>query len=146
MTFDELFMNVAHTVAQKSKDPSTKVGCIIVGPDNEPRSFGWNGMSRGVFDLPERLERPEKYSWIIHAERNAIANAARVGIPLKGCKMYTTHMCCLNCADDVIQAGIIEVIVGYGKLVGDHKNEIAMLKFAEASVLLSFMESEGDHV
>lgn len=135
MTFDELFMEVAHTVAKKSKDRSTKVGCVIVGPDNEPRSFGWNGFARGVEDdFDWRHERPEKYDWVIHAEANAVANAARVGIPLKGCRAYVTHMCCKNCADILIQSGICEVIVTNGVLVGDHGGDIATTKFYEAGV------------
>ena len=134
MTFDELFLNVAHTVAQKSKDPSTRVGCVIVGPDNEPRSFGWNGFSRGVADLPERMERPDKYDWTIHAEANSVANAARAGIALKGCRAYVTHVPCKSCADMLIQSGICEVIVGSGVLIGDHGGELAMVKFNEAGV------------
>ena len=134
MTFDELFLNVAHTVAQKSKDQSTKVGCVIVGPDNEPRSFGWNGFSRGVQDLPERMERPEKYDWTIHAEANSVANAARAGIALKGCRAYVTHFPCKSCADMLIQSGICDVIVGGGVLIGDHGGDLAMVKFNEAGV------------
>lgn len=146
MTFDELFMNVAHTVAQKSKDQSTKVGCVIVGPDNEPRSFGWNGFARGVDDLPERMERPAKYEWTVHGESNAIANAARVGIPTKGCKAYVTHFPCKSCADMLIQAGINCVVVGGGLTVGDHNQDMAALKFSEAMVEVLFMETEKDHV
>lgn len=134
MTFDELFMNVAYTIAQKSKDPSTKVGCVIVGPDNEPRSFGWNGFSRGVNDLPERMVRPDKYEWTIHAEANSVANAARVGISLNGCKAYVTHFCCSSCADMLIQSGICEVIAGEGMTIGDHKQGLASVKFEEAGV------------
>lgn len=134
MTFDELFMNVAVTVSQKSKDPSTKVGCVIVGPDNEPRSFGWNGFSRGVKDLEERMERPTKYDFTIHAEANAIANAARAGIQTLGCRAYVTHFCCSSCADMIIQAGICEVIVGKGQVVGDWRFDIAATKFKEAKV------------
>ncbi len=146
MTFDELFLNVAHTVAQKSKDPSTKVGCVIVGPDNEPRSFGWNGFSRGVRDLPERMVRPDKYDWTIHAEANSVANAARAGIALRGCKAYVTHFPCSSCADMLIQSGISCVVVGSGIVVGDHKQDMAALKFDEAGVEVLFMDSEKDYV
>jgi len=140
VTFDELFMNVAHTVAQKSKDPSTKVGCVIVGPDNEPRSFGWNGFSRGVSDLPERMVRPDKYDWTIHAEANSVANAARAGIALKGCKAYVTHFPCKSCADMLIQSGICDVIVANGVVVGDHGQDLAMTKFVEAGVGYWYMK------
>lgn len=134
MTFDELFMSVAQTVARKSKDPSTKVGCVVIGPDNEPRSFGWNGLARGVDDLSSRMDRPMKYDWTIHAEANAVANAARTGIPLKGCKAYVTHFPCQSCADLLIQSGISEIIVGNGLTIGDHGRMVAVKKFEEAGV------------
>lgn len=146
MTFDKLFLEVAHTVAQKSKDLSTKVGCVIVGPDNEPRSFGWNGFARGVNDNPDRMTRPEKYDWTIHAEANAVANAARVGIPLKDCKAYVTHFPCKNCADMLIQSGIKCVVVGGGKVVGDHGFDISTTKFQEAGVEVLFATVEEDCV
>lgn len=139
MTFDELFMSVAHTVAQKSKDPSTKVGCVIVGPDNEPRSFGWNGFARGVNDDSQRMERPTKYDWTIHGEANAVANAARVGIPLKDCTAYVTHFPCKSCADMLIQSGIKCVVIAQGETIGYHQQDIALLKFEEAGVEMRIM-------
>lgn len=112
ITWDAFFMSLAWVYASKSKDNSTKVGCVIIGPDNEQRSAGYNGMPRGVNDDDvTRYERPRKYRYFEHAERNAIYNAARVGIPLKGCRLYITMMCCSDCARGVIQAGIIEVVV-----------------------------------
>ena len=66
----------------------------------------------GINDfVPERQKRPEKYFWFEHGERNAIYNAARVGIPLKGCKMFTNGVPCMDCARAIVQAGIIEVVV-----------------------------------
>jgi dCMP deaminase len=66
-----------------------------VGPDREVRATGFNDFPRGVADLPERLQdKAEKLRPIVHAEVNAILNAARVGIPLKGCTLY------LACTDD----------------------------------------------
>lgn len=121
------FLIACDLVAMKSKDPSTKVGCVIVGPDNEVRSTGFNGFPRGALDTPKpksimtmneidvaaRYERPLKYKWTEHGERNAIFNAARVGIPLKGCILYCTSNpsfppCC-DCARAIVQAGIVEV-------------------------------------
>jgi dCMP deaminase len=115
MTWDEFFMNIAGVYATKSKDPSTKVGAVIVGPDREQRAGGFNGFCRGVVDdpkrFPERHARPEKYSWFEHAERNAIYNAARVGTPTKGCTLYIKGgPPCADCARGVIQSGIIEVV------------------------------------
>ena len=61
--------------------------------------------------MEERFERPEKYKWIEHADRNAIYNAARVGISLEGCKMYLSFYPCIECARGIIQVGIKEVVV-----------------------------------
>ena len=71
---------------------------------------------------------------MIHAEGNAVAHAARHGVKLKGATAYVTHMCCKNCADLLIQAGIKTVVYGKGKLVGDWQNDIAEIKFKEAGV------------
>ena len=85
------FMEVAELVSTWSKDPSTKVGAIVVGPDREIRSTGYNGLVRGVDDKkPERLERPTKYDFFEHAERNAVYNACLIGASLKGCVIYVT--------------------------------------------------------
>src|SRR3546814_6598168 len=68
MNWDQYFIKMAELAATKSKDPSTKVGCVIVGPDNAVRMTGYNGPPRGVLDLPERFERPAKYLFTSHAE------------------------------------------------------------------------------
>jgi dCMP deaminase len=102
---------MAETVAQKSKDESRKVGCVIYGPDFEVRSTGFNGFPREILeDKPERWCRPEKYRWIVHAESNAIYNAARVGVPLKDCTMVIQSPPCSECAKAIIQAGIGVVV------------------------------------
>jgi dCMP deaminase len=89
-SWDKFFMDMAKLVASKSKDRSRKVGCVIVGPDNEVRSVGYNGFPRGIADHIEwRHERPAKYKWTEHAERNAIYNSARAGIRTEGCRIYT---------------------------------------------------------
>lgn len=106
MSWDEYFLNLLENIKLRSKDPNTKFGCVIVGPDNEIRSTGYNSLCRGVEAKPERLERPEKYLWIEHCDRNAIYNAARVGIPLNGCTMYLPALPCLDCSRGIIQCGI----------------------------------------
>ncbi len=109
--WDQRYMDLANHIANWSKDRSTKVGCVIVGPDNEARSIGFNGFPRGVDDeVDERHERPAKYAWTEHAERNAIYSAARVGVSLKGCTMYLPWFPCMDCARAVVQAGITELV------------------------------------
>ena len=86
------FMEVARLIATWSKDPNTKTGAIVVGPDREIRATGYNGLVRGVNDdIPERMERPTKYDFFEHAERNAVYNACLTGTSLKGCVLYATH-------------------------------------------------------
>ena len=111
LKWDEYFMTIVYVVAMKSKDERTHIGAVVVGPDKEIRSTGYNSFPRGVNDYnPERQERPYKYKWMEHGERNAINNAANVGIPLKGCVMYTHGIPCTECARSVINAGIRKIV------------------------------------
>jgi len=113
LTWDELFILQAALISQKSKDPSTKVGCVIVNDDNVILSTGFNGFPRNINENhDERWKRPEKYHWVEHAERNAIFNAARVGVSLNGAKAYLNWepKPCADCTRALIQAGIKEVI------------------------------------
>ena len=109
--WDGRFLGLAAHIAGWSKDPSTQVGCVIVGPDREVRSTGFNGLPRGITDTRERLEDRElKYLLICHAEENAIMHAARIGISLKGCTVYVTWPPCTRCARSLIQAGVSEAV------------------------------------
>ena len=109
--WDLRFIDLAIHISQWSKDPSTKVGCVIVGEDREIRSTGFNGFPRGIDDTSERLEdRNQKYPMICHAEENAIMHAARIGVSLKGTTAYVTWPPCSRCSRSLIQAGVSEVI------------------------------------
>ena len=114
MTKAHKFMGLAYARAQFSKDTSTKVGAVIVGPAGEDRASGYNGAPRGCGadepGDPRGTGRPEKYFWFSHAELNAITNAARVGVPLEGCTIYVTHPPCMDCARAIVQAGIKRVV------------------------------------
>jgi len=109
------FLDQLFGVASKSKDPYTKVGCMITGEDHGHRTAGFNGFPRRVEDdiakVPERYERPAKYKWTEHAERNAIYYAAKVGIPLDGCTLYVDWPPCAECARGIIGSGIARVII-----------------------------------
>ena len=109
--WDQRFLNLAKHISEWSKDPSTKVGCVVVGPDREIRSTGFNGLPRGIEDNDERLNnRKIKYPLICHAEENAIMHAARIGISLKDCTAYVTWPPCTRCARSLIQAGVSTII------------------------------------
>ena len=93
--WDHRFLDLATHIASWSKDPSTKVGCVVVGSDREIRSTGFNGFPRGIDDDDDRLtDRSKKYPLICHAEENAIMHAARIGMTLKDCVAYVTWPPC----------------------------------------------------
>ena len=109
--WNKRFLKLAKHISEWSKDPSTQVGCVVVGPDREIRSTGFNGLPRGIEDNDERLnDREIKYPLICHAEENAIMHAARIGISLKDCTAYVTWPPCTRCARSLIQAGISTII------------------------------------
>lgn len=112
MTWDEFFFTLVDAVAAKSKDTSSKVGCVIVGTRNEVLSLGYNGLPRKANDsVVARLERPLKYKWFEHAERNAIYNAAANGITLLNSVLYVTFHPCTDCMRGIIQSGITKVAI-----------------------------------
>ena len=109
--WDKRFLDLATHISSWSKDPSTKVGCVVVGEDREIRSTGFNGFPRGIKDDEGRLaDREQKYPLICHAEENAIMHAARTGISLKGNTAYVTWPPCSRCTRSLIQAGVSEVV------------------------------------
>ena len=100
------FLQGVYWVASKSKDPKTKIGAIIV-KDRRIISTGYNGIPIGVSDTDEnRHQRPEKYKWYEHGERNAIYAAAKYGIDTDGAILYTNSLPCVDCARGIIQSGI----------------------------------------
>lgn len=127
----------------KSKDPSTRVGAVIVGPNNEVRSTGYNGFSRGVNDDQERYRNKVfKHYACNHAEENAILHCARIGIAAEGCILYTTWLPCSYCAKAIIQTGI-SAVVYHDAFPGTHGSEtwgesmaISRKIFEEAGVSL----------
>jgi dCMP deaminase len=138
--WDHRFMALARHIGTWSKDRSRQVGCVIVGPGNIVRAIGFNGFPRGLNDdVDERHERPAKYSWTEHAERNAIYTAARAGISVAGCRMYLPWFPCVDCARAIVQSGIVELIatspdLDDPKWGGDFTLSIAMLKEAGVDV------------
>lgn len=113
MNWDVWFLKIAEAIALKSKDKSSQIGAVIVGPDKEIRSIGYNGLPRGMDDNDQsKQSRPIKYKYYECAERNAIYNASRFGAPVKGCIMYCTWPPCTDCARAIIQSGIVKLIAG----------------------------------
>ncbi len=108
--WDRRFLELAKYISSYSKDPSTKVGAVIVDKDGRSIvSTGYNGFAKGVKDTAERLNnRDIKYKIVCHAEMNAILFAKR---DLTGCILYTYPFgCCSSCASYIIQTGISRVV------------------------------------
>ena len=106
-------MGIALLSARRSKDPNTQVGACIVNGRNKIMSVGYNGFPQGCSDDEFSGERTgdeynTKYTYVCHAELNAILNSA--GASLEGCKIYVALFPCNECAKAIIQCGIKEVI------------------------------------
>lgn len=108
-TWDNRYLGLAEYISSWSKDPSTKVGAVIVDKKNRPISFGFNGLPQGVEDSMEILNNRElKYKMIIHAERNALLFAKT---DLQGCTLYTwPFQPCAACTSMIIQSGITRIV------------------------------------
>lgn len=113
ISWDEYFMGIAVLSALRSKDPNTKVGAVIVSPDNKVISIGYNGMPRQLDEDSLSWNKGEgldsKYLYVCHAEFNAILNT-QVGGTLKGATLYVTLFPCNECTKAIIQTGIKEVV------------------------------------
>jgi len=113
--WNKRFINLAYHISDWSKDPTTKVGAVIVDTKRRIISMGYNGFPRGVDDSPERYEdRLAKLLFVCHAERNALDNAAT---SVENCFMYSTLIPCNECAKSIVQRGISKVYTP--ELVGD---------------------------
>lgn len=127
--WDQYFMSQVYLAASRSQDASTHAGAVIVRQDNSVVSTGYNSPIRGmdIEDVPQ--ERPHKYFYMEHGERNAIYNAAKHGTDLDGCKLYVNFLPCADCARAIVQSGIVEVIVhkegqdAFDEAVGNTEHE-----------------------
>jgi dCMP deaminase len=135
--WDERFLELAKHVAGWSRDPSTKVGAVIVRPDKTIASLGFNGFARGVEDREELYrDREEKYKRIIHADMNALLFLRE---PAQGMTMYTWPMFpCNRCAVHIIQAGIVEVVsaASQGNSRWEEEVRLAVEMMKEAGIMV----------
>lgn len=151
------FLPDAQAARGRSKDRSTKVGAVVIDDDYNVRISGYNGMPRGVDDNVEaRHQRPLKYSWASHAEENCIAQAARIGVSLKGCTILLTSLFpCTTCSRLIIQSGIKRVIApkfninstsDAGRTDWDEVSRISSEMLAEAGVEVIYYEVKNDPI
>lgn len=137
-------MRHVYLAAMKSKDPRTRIGAVLVEPKSRSIvSEGFNGFPRGVQDYYERYhDKPEKLVFVVHAEHNAILNAARRGQATSNLFLYTQGIPCHECAKAIIQAGVQRVIT--------HKQwpamDAATWRDSVAYALVMFDEAGVQHV
>jgi dCMP deaminase len=134
--WDAFFLGMAAYVATASKDPSSKVGAVIVRPDRSVASVGYNGFARGVEDSAARLgNRDTRLLFTAHAELNAILSA---GGSVGRCTIYVwPYAPCAHCASAIIQAGIFRVVTPVGGRPERWKEhfEAADAMFIEAGIV-----------
>ena len=138
------YIRLAKEFATWSKDPSTKIGAVIIGNKGQIISQGFNGFPRGVSDLPGRYEdRPTKYKYVVHAEANAIYNAIHNGANTNGATIYVTGLpVCHECAKAIIQTGIAKVVMDTHPCETTWKDsgQLAMEMMWEAGIEIKFVK------
>ncbi len=105
------YMDIAATVAARSHDAETKVGAVLI--NNKSGAIiatGYNGFVRGANDSVLPNTRPDKYEYILHAEQNLIANAARHGVSMEDCSLVCTLSPCKLCMRMLLNCGITKVV------------------------------------
>jgi dCMP deaminase len=111
--WNKRYLELARTISQWSRDPSTQCGAVVIGKSGQVLSQGYNGFPRGMDDSDSLYQNREiKYERIVHAEMNAIYNASRSGVSLEGATVFIHGLpCCHECAKAMIQVGISEVVM-----------------------------------
>ena len=130
-SWDEYFMATAFLIASRSNCERLHVGCVIVtGGEKKHRlvAAGYNGYLPGTPHVSRVRDGHEQAT--VHAEQNAVADAARRGISVGGCVAYVTHFPCINCAKIMAAAGIAEI-----KYRGDYRNDpLVSVMLADAGI------------
>ncbi len=149
--WDRRFMELAYTVAGWSScfQENRQIGAVVVR-DKRILTTGYNGAPGNVRSCRERGEclrrkmnipsgTRQELCYAVHAEQNAIIQAARIGVPLAGATLYCTHQPCVICAKIIINAGITRVVFAEG-----YPDKFALELFAEAGVAIERLEKNAD--
>lgn len=158
---DEMFIKICQIVAQRSTCLRSQVGAIIV-KEGRIVSMGYNGPISGMaacedltpwnrYDIEHHRISDHKAKEImdracqgagctrsLHAETNAIAFAARAGVPVEGCTMYCTMSPCINCAKVIVNSGIAEV-----KYLEEYRDTAGLDLLMEAGIIIGHLEGPG---
>lgn len=143
------FLHAADKISKMSKDQSTKVGAVFSDSEGEVINYGFNGMPRGIKDSLERNERPEKYKWFEHAERNTIYNVARPDASSK--IMLSTHFPDMEGARAAVSVGVASFYtpsVNFASLSPQELKETKRVKelFSEANLQLNLIDINSDEL
>jgi len=146
----ERLMDMALGMASESPDPSTQNAAFLAMPNGSPvlETASVNAFPRGVIAHPQRWQRPVKYDFVEHAERNAIFAAARHGISTDGLTIVAVWAACADCARAIIQSGIKRVIRYHHEnepVHWHHTNLNAQAMFSEAGIEVITLVSEHPH-
>lgn len=130
--WNEYFLGIARVVSLRSHDVQTKHGCVITDSNHRILGVGYNGFPKGLEDTQLPNTRPEKYPWMIHAERNALSNC--VIRPDNGIA-YVTGQSCNDCIMALWQEGIRKVYMqnSHGTHLFDENNRTIFEKFVSMS-------------
>jgi len=129
-SWDDYFIEIMVAASGRSKDPSTKVGAVIVDENKKIVGIGYNGFPPGINETEERWQRPHKYDFVVHAEMNAIFNSDK---SVRGCTIYLPFWPCKDCAKNIAAAGIREVVAVDLEY---YKNEITETILRESGILI----------
>lgn len=140
-SWDDTFMDIAHVIKKRSKDPSTQVGACIVGSDNRILSVGYNGAPNGFDDNVFKWgkndvdELNNKYPYVVHAERNAVLNFRGILRDLNNSTVYVTLFPCNECAKELAQVGVKEVVFNkYPRKIDTISFKSALIIFQEVGI------------
>ena len=146
--WDKRFMKLAREISTWSKDPSSKIGAVIVNDERRILATGYNGFPRGIADTEERLnDREQKYPRIVHGEMNALMNALYSGVAVKDATIYVWGLpVCSECTKSVIQSGIKRVVITYPELAPEkwqiQWKEMSKPMYDEAEVSVTYLNHE----
>ena len=145
LSWDEYFMGIAVFTSLRSKDPSSKVGAVIVNEKNHIVGTGYNGFVAGIDESSFSWGREgewiaTKYPYVVHAEANAILNSTIND--LINCRIYTTLFPCNECAKHIAQKEIREVIYLYDKYKDQDFHKASLLIFRNAGVQLRKLDMQ----
>ncbi|NOX38811.1 MAG: dCMP deaminase family protein [Calditrichaeota bacterium] len=137
LSWDEYFMGIAIFTSLRSKDPNSKVGAVIVNPENHIVGTGYNGFVAGADESLFSWAREgewlaTKYPYVVHAEANAILNSTTSD--LRGCRIYTTLFPCNECAKKIAQKKMAEVIYLSDKYRGEDFHQASELIFKACGI------------